>query len=218
MGTVKRIWVVLVVVLSTAILCSVIAWSQTISVDGEGMGTLVAVLSESGFTASLQGGVQWTGEAAAGETREWFSAEGNFRGIGVRSILSLLSEAWLAYSAEGSTADGTPAAIWGLLHFKRVALIPLQAGDLVVGTHYTLLDLGGETYAHTGEFLATATGEIVPSEAPLTLRLVGTASVHLSGGLVDLTDELLATVPLDHPALTPEFLQYVEGLFALYRP
>jgi hypothetical protein len=218
MRTVQRIRVVLTVVAWVVLLCSCVAWSQTLSVDGEGVGTVIASLSEFGFTASLEGEVEWIGEAVLGERRVWFSAEGAFRGIGVRSILSLVSEAWLACSATGSTSDGAPAAIRSLLYLKRVALIPLQAGDLVVGVHYTLLTLGDEEQAFTGGFVGTATGTLKPADTPLTIQLDGTGSVHLTGEMVEPTDELLGTVPLNHPALTPDFLDYIIALFAPHRP
>ncbi|MBU0595483.1 hypothetical protein KJ567_02200 [Candidatus Bipolaricaulota bacterium] len=218
MRTVQCIRVVLAVVACVILLCSCVARSKTLSVDGEGEGIVLVGLSEFGLSASLEGPAQWSGEVTRDENATWLSAEGTFRGFGVHNLLTSVTEAWLVYSAVGETAEGARTEIRGLLYLRNSTLIPLKTGDLVVGSHYALLDLGGETYAYVGEFLATAAGEITPGQEPLSLQLVGTASVHLSGRRVELTDELVATLPLNHPALMPEFLEYVEALFAPYRP
>ena len=218
MRTVQRIRVVLTVVASVTVMCSCAVWSQTLTVDGEGAGTVLVGLSEFGLSASLEGPAQWSGEVAREANTTCFSAEGSFRGFGVHNLLTSVTEAWLVYSAVGETAGGARAEIRGLLYLKSATLIPLRTGDLVAGAHHTRLDLEGEPFAYVGEFLAAAAGGIVQGEEPLSLQLIGSASVHLAGEEVELSDELLAAVPLDHPALTAEFLEYVESVWMSHQP
>jgi len=218
MRTTWRIRVVVMVVAAIALTHWCVAWSQTLSVDGGGEGIVLVGLSEFGLSASLEGPAQWAGEVAHDDEPTTFSAEGTFRGFGVHDLLTNVTEAWLVYSAIGETGLGTSIDIRGLLHVKSESLIPLKAGDRVVGIHYTLLDLGGEVLGFVGEFEAAAAGEVVPGDAPLSLRLIGSASVHLAAEAIELSDEIAASIPLDHPALPAGFLDYITALFTSHGP
>ncbi len=137
-----------------------------------------------------------------------FSAEGSLFGLGVRGIVTLISEGWIGYVASGLAASDEPIEIRGLLYARRKSLIPLQAGDVFVGTQHAVIVFRGEAYSFCGEFSGTVEGALEPAETPGTIQLGGTGTVHLEakpGGLP-------APIPLDHPALTPEFLQYVAEL------
>ncbi len=188
------------------------ACAQAFSADAVGTGTLVAWLSGLEFHATIAGGIQLTGETALDGKAISFTAEGDFRGFGVRGITTLISEGWVGYTAAGSTDDGEPIGIRGLLYVKRTSLIPLQAGDVFVGTQRTVIDFGGEAFSFFGSFSGTAEGGLELAETPMTIQLGGMGTVRLEGEETPSSAWLPAEIPLDRPALPPEFLQYVAGL------
>ncbi len=190
-----------------------VALFETVSVhafsaDAVGTGTLVAWLSGLEFHATITGEIQLTGETALGGVVLPFSAEGTFYGFGVRGIVTLISEGWIGYAAEGRSAGGEPIEIRGLLYVKRESLIPLRAGDVLVGTQYALIAFGDETRSFRGEFTGAVEGALETAETPGTLQLGGKGNVHLEGE----PGGFPASIPLDHPALPPEFLQYLAEL------
>ena len=195
-------------VLSIVIAISWGASAQPFSADVVGTGTLVAWLSGLEFLASISGEIRIAGEATLGEESVSFSAEGDFCGFGVRGIVTLISEGWIGYAIAGCAADGEPIEIRGLLHVKWKNLVPLQAGDVFVGTQHVVVVFRGEVHSFCGEFSGTVEGGLEPAETPGTIQLGGTGMVQLAGN----PGGIPASIPLDHPALTPEFLQYVAEL------
>jgi hypothetical protein len=186
--------------------------ARVITADAEATGTLVARLSALDITATLTGELQWTGEAVLGAHPVGFSATGTFDGLGVRGILTTISEAWAGFAATGSTAGGEPVELRGLLYVKRKSVVPLQAGELFVGPHYTEFLVAGEAHSFCGEFSGTAAGALEPAEHPMTIQLGGTGSLHLLGEAMPPSGEFPVAIPLHHPALTHQFLQYVAAL------
>jgi len=182
--------------------------AQSFFADIVGTGKLVAWLSGLDFEASIEGEIWLTGQVVLGEEAIAFSTEGTARGFGVRGIVTLISEGWIGFSTEGRAADEEPIEIRGLVHARRKCLIPLQAGDVFVGVQYVVLVIRGESYSFCGEFSGTVEGALEPSETPGTIQLGGTAVIHLEGE----PGGFPASIPLDHPALPPEFLQYVTEL------
>jgi hypothetical protein len=197
----------------TAAVCIAVTFScsacaGSLSADVVGTGTLVARLAGLELVASIAGWIRLTGEAVLGGRSVAFSAEGTLRGFGVRGIVTLISEGWIGYVASGRAAGDAPIEIRGLLYASRKSLVPLQAGDVFVGTQRAVIAFGGEAHSVCGEFSGTVEGGLEPAETPGTIQLSGTGTVHLEakpGGLSTF-------IPLDHPALTPEFLQYVAEL------
>ena len=176
--------------------------------DVVGTGTLVAWLSGLELLASITGRIRLAGEAELGGESVSFSVDGTLHGFGVRGIVTLISEGWIGYVASGLAASDEPIEIRGLLHARRKSLVPLQAGDVFVGTQRAVIVFRGEAHSFCGEFSGTVEGGLEPAETPGTIQLSGAGTVHLEakpGGLP-------ASIPLDHPALTPEFLQYVAEL------
>lgn len=188
------------------------ACAQAFSSDVVGTGTLVAWLSGLEFHATIEGEIQLTGDAALDGDALSFTAEGGFRGFGIRGITTLVSEGWIGYAAAGKTDDGEPIEIRGLLYAWWKSLIPLQAGEVFVGTHCTVLLFKGETRSYCGEFSGTAAGDLEPAETPMTIQFGGTGTVLLEGEEGPPDARPPAAIPLDHPALPLEFLQYVAGL------
>lgn len=182
--------------------------AQPFSADVVGTGTLVAWLSGLELVASITGWIQLAGEAVLGGQSVGFSAEGTLRGFGVRGIVTLISEGWIGYVASGLAAGDEPIEIRGLLYARRKSLIPLQAGDVFVGAQHAMLLFRGAMHSYCGEFSGSAEGGLEPAEMPGTIQLRGTGTVHLEGE----PGALPAAILLDHPALTPEFLQYVSEL------
>ncbi len=193
-----------------ALPCS--ARAQAFLADVVGTGTLVAWLSGLEFHATIVGEIQLAGEAALDGEAVPFSAEGGFRGFGVHGIATLISEGWIGYAAAGSTDDGEPIEIRGLLYVKRKALVPLQAGDVLVGTQWAVLLFGGEERSYCGAFSGTAEGGLERAETPMTIQFGGTGTIRLEGEKATPDAHLPEAIPLDHPALPLEFLQYVVGL------
>ena len=189
-----------------------IACAQAFSADAVGTGTLVAWLSGLEFHATIAGGIQLTGEAALDGEAVPFTAEGDFRGFGVSGIATLVTEGWIGYTAAGKTADGEPIGIRGLLYVNRKSLIPLQAGDLFIGTQRAVIDFGGEAFSFFGAFSGTAEGSLEPAETPMTIQLGGTGTARLEGEEVPPAAWVPEAIPLDHPAFPVEFLRYVAGL------
>lgn len=198
----------IVVILSAVIPCFVVVRAQSLAVDAVGTGKLVAWLSGLDFEASIDGKIRLTGQVVLSEEVVAFSTEGTARGFGVRGIVTLISEGWIGFAAEGRAADEEPIEIRGLVHARRKCLIPLQAGDVFIGVQYVVLVFRGESYSFCGEFSGTVEGALEPSETPGTIQLAGTAVIHLEGE----PGGFPASIPLDHPALPPEFLQYVTEL------
>jgi hypothetical protein len=182
--------------------------AQAFSADVLGMGTLVAWLSGLELVASITGRIQLAGEALLGGRSVAFSAEGTLRGLGVRGVLTLISEGWIGYVASGFAASDEPIEIRGLLYARRKSLVPLKAGDVFVGAQHVVMVFRGEAHSFCGEFSGTVEGALEPAETPGTIQLGGTGTVHLDGD----PGGLPASILLDHPALTPEFLQYVDEL------
>jgi hypothetical protein len=182
--------------------------AQPFSADVVGTGTLVAWLSGLELVASITGWIQLAGEAVLGGQSVGFSAEGTLRGFGVRGIVTLISEGWIGYVASGLAAGDEPIEIRGLLYARRKSLIPLKAGDVFVGAQHAVMVFRGEAHSFCGEFSGTVEGALEPAETPGTIQLGGTGTVHLDGE----PGGLPASIPLDHPALTPEFLLYVAEL------
>ena len=204
---VLRAWAItLVTCVAVVFSCSTSA--QVFSADVVGTGTLVAWLSGLELLASIAGRIQLTGEAELGGRTVAFLAEGALRGFGVRGLLTLISEGWIGFVAAGSTADDRRIEIRGLLHVRRKSLVPLQAGDVFGGSQHAVILFNGVTHSFNGEFLGTVEGGLEASETPGTIQLGGTGTVHLGGT----PGGPPASIPLDHPALTPEFLQYVAEL------
>jgi len=185
---------------------------QAFSADAVGTGTLVARLSGLEFHATIAGGIQWVGEAAFDGEAVSFTAEGGFRGFGVSGITTLISEGWVGYTAAGRTAENEPIGIRGLLYAKWKSLVPLQAGDLFVGVQRAVIEFGGEAFSFFGAFSGTAEGGLEPAETPMTIQLGGTGTVRLEGEEASSDAWPPSAIPLDHPALPLEFLQYVAGL------
>lgn len=182
--------------------------AQAFSANVLGTGTLVAWFSGLELMASITGQIQLAGEAVLGGRSVAFSAEGTLCGFGVREIVTLISEGWIGYVAVGLAASDEPIEIRGLLYVRRKSFIPLQAGDVFVGVQQAVLLFRGEAHPFCGEFSGTVEGALEPSETPGTIQLGGMGSVHLAGE----PGGLPASIPLDHPALTLEFLQYVAEL------
>ncbi|MGB2983767.1 MAG: hypothetical protein WBC63_07925, partial [Candidatus Bipolaricaulia bacterium] len=126
--------------------------------SGEALGTgkILARFSGLEISATLSGGIEWTGEAVLGDEVVRFSAQGTFSGVGLRGIVSMISEGWIGYSASRSTASGESIEIRGLLHLRWKSVIALKAGDSVVGSQYTVLLFGGRAQAFAGEFTGSA--------------------------------------------------------------
>ena len=177
-----------------------------------GAGTLVAWLSELEFHATIEGAIQLTGDVALDREVVSFSAEGTLHGFGVRGITTLISEGWVGYTAAGGSADGDPIEIRGPLYVKRKSLIPLRAGDVLVGVQCSVLLFRNEVRLYCGEFSGTAEGGLEPAEAPMTIQLGGTGTVRLEGEEVPPDAWPPTAVPLDHPALPLDFIRYVTGL------
>jgi hypothetical protein len=188
------------------------AYGQTLSADADATGTLVAWLSESEIAASVTGELQWAGDAVFGERALSFSAGGAFVGVGVWGILTLVSEAWAGFSATGTSADGEAIELRGLLYVKRRSIVPLRADEVFVGTYYTVLRVSGETRSFCGGFSGAVAGGLEPADQPATIQLSGTGSLRLVGDLVMPSGELDAMISLNHPAVTLEFLQYIDDL------
>ncbi len=188
------------------------AYAQSFKADVTGPGTLVAWLSGLEILATISGEVHIEGEAALDGETVPFSAEGTLCGFGVRGITTLISEGWVGYAAAGRSADGEPIEIRGLLYARRKSLIPLQAGDVFVGTQRAVVELGGEAFPFFGAFSGTVEGGLEPAETPMTIQLGGEGTVRLEGEEVLPDARPPSAIPLDHPALPLEFFRYVAGL------
>lgn len=188
------------------------AYARAFTADVTGAGTLVAWLSGLEFHATIAGGIQLAGEAALDGKAVPFSAEGTLCGFGVRGITTLISEGWVGFAAVGRSANGEPIEIRGLLYARRKSLIPLQAGDLFVGTQRAVIEFGGEAFPFFGAFSGTVEGGLEPAETPMTIQLGGEGTVRLEGEEVPPDARPPSAIPLDHPALPLEFLRYVAGL------
>jgi hypothetical protein len=193
------------------VLCAALCWgadAPALSTDVVGTGMLVAWLSGLAFEASITAEIQLTGDVLLYGESVSFSIEGRACGFGVRGIVTLVSEGWVGYTAAGNTSEGEPIEIRGLLYVKRQSLVPLQANDIFVGVQHAVLLFRGKMHSFCGEFSGTVEGALEPSEMPGTIQLGGSATIQMEGDLGGFP----ATIPLDHPALPPEFLQYVAEL------
>ncbi len=189
-------------------LSAVAACDDPLAADVSGSGTLVAWLSGLDFHATIGGELRLTGELLVGGEAVPFFAEGTLCGFGVRGIVTLISEGWIGYAAAGATATDEPIEIRGLLHARWKGLIPIQIGDVLVGEQLTIVDFRGEERSFVGEFSGTVEGGLAPSERPGTIQLSGSGTFHLTGA----PGSFPGSIPLDHPDLPAEFLQYLSGL------
>ncbi len=211
MGRSNRIQTVAVLVIcSLALFFAQATIAQELTGEAVGMGTVAAWLSGLGFEATLSGDIQWIGDALLGGHVVSFSADGVFDGFARRDILTLTSEGWIAYEASGVAENGEPIEIRGLLHTCWQSLLALQAGEIIVGQHHAVIASKGETCLFSGEFSGTAEGALEPSDTPGVIRFCGTATVHFEG--IARGETASGKIPLDHPSLPAEFLQYVAEL------
>jgi len=200
----ERAAVALLVIVSTLTLA---VSGGAFSVDLAASGTLDAWISGWDLVASIEGEIRLTGAILVDGRLVRLEAEGDLFGFGVRGITTIASEGWLGYTAQGATADGEPIEICGLLYGKRETLLPLRAGDLLVGVHRAAIRFRNETHRFCGAFSGTVDGGLEPAETWGTIQFSGT-------GVARLDDDPAAaqTIPLDHPALPIEFLEYVARL------
>ena len=182
--------------------------AQSFFADAVGTGKLVAWLSGLDFEASIEGEILLTGQVLLGEETLTFSTEGAARGFGVRGIVTLISEGWIGFATNGHTVGDEPIELRGLVHAQRKSLIPLQAGDVFVGVQYVVVVFRGASHSFCGEFSGSVEGELEPSETPGTIQLGGTAIIRLEGEPGGFPE----SIPLDHPALPPAFVQYLANL------
>jgi hypothetical protein len=182
--------------------------AESLTADLSGTGTFAVWLSGLEFRARIAGELQLAGEVLLGDEAVPFAAEGTLRGLAVYGIVTSIGEGWVGYTATGSTSDGEAIEIRGLLHAMRKSLIPLQAGDVFVGTQFAVIDLRGEVRSFSGEFSGAVEGGLEPSETPGTIQLSGVGVFHLTGEIGGFSP----SIRLDHPALTPEFLHYLAEL------
>ena len=212
-------WVrVVFALLSIPLLFAWGSFGQKLSLDGTGEALVVAVFSEFGLSATLEGEARWSGTVASDAGTISLVANGSLQAVAVYGFVDLMLEGWLAYKASGAATDGTAAEIRGLLYLKGETVGMLRSGESISGTHYTLINVGGEAMLFHGSFVGSATGGVVPSDTPLAIQAEGSGSVRLSGSAIDSSDEFLAGVPLDHGALTSEFVESVRGLFMSQKP
>ena len=209
MGRPKRMRLAAIIVILCTVIPSLgVVHAQLFVANVVGTGKLVAWLSGLDFEASIEGEIRLTGQLALGDEVVDFSAEGTARGFGVRGITTLISEGWIGFATEGRSAGDEPIEIRGLVHARRKSLIPLQAGDVFIGVQHVVLVFRGETHSFCGGFSGAVEGALEPPETPGTIQLGGTAAIHLEGEPGGFPE----SIPLDHPALPGDFLQYLTKL------
>jgi len=189
--------------------------AHVFSAEAVGTGTLVARIPGLEISATLVGELEWTGEAVLDGQPVRCSARGTFSGVGVSGIVTMISEGWVAYSLSGSSDDGEPVEIRGLLYVKWEGVIPLKAGDPIVGTQHTVLLIGGRAHAFSGDFTGAAQGQLEPADVAMTIQLGGAAIVHLAAVAEAPVGELPASIPIGHPALSSEILRQIDELLSL---
>jgi len=195
--------------LAAALIIGLLGFSNAgvyaLSANAVGTGTLVAWLSDVGLEAWIRGEIELAGTDVVGDETVSFSARGTFLGFGVRRFASFVSEGWIGYEASGDAADGQPIEIRGLLYARRESLVPLQSGAVLAGSHRGAIRFRDEEFPFCGAFSGTVEGGLEPAETWGTIQLGGTGTAHLGEGPS-------APIPLDHPALPTEFIEYVARL------
>jgi hypothetical protein len=204
-----------VIALFTLAVCSFGVCANTFSAEAVGAGTLVARFVGLEISATLAGEVDWTGEAVLNGRPVRFSARGTFNGFGIRGITTMITEGWVSCSLSGSADDGEAVEICGLLYVKRKSVVALAADEPIIGLQYTVLLVGDSAHAFYGDFTGTAQGQLEPADAAMTIQLGGAAIVHLTAEAESPVGELPASIPFDHPALSPEMLQHIDDLLSL---
>ena len=179
-------------------------------------GTLDARLLDGAFAATLAGSLEWIGEILVDEETVFFSTRGAFLGEGRRGLLTLVSEAWLGFTSSGEAIDGRPIELRGLLYLRRKTLLPLRAGEAIVGTYLATVLLEGKVHSLQGAFVGNAAGDLAPSGTPGTLRMVGVGEARIEGAFVEGFGELPEPVEAGLGFLSSEFLTYLDALLGLH--
>jgi len=176
----------------------------------------MARLSGPDVLTSFEGPLELEGSIDSGESSISFSAEGAFRWVGVWSILTLISEVWVAFDATGQSAMGDDVEVYGLLYTTRKSLVPLPKGVLLSGVHYTDVWIEGTQRHYTGTISGIVDGGFEPADLPMTVQLTGTGVFHLTGDAAPAEEcgTPPPEIPLDHPILSEDFLQYLGRLLA----
>ena len=198
--------------LFAAFLMLAVGWSAfagTFSAGATGEGTLVAWLAGLDFEGDVDGTIRLEGEFApdGGEPIPFF-AEGTLRGFGVSGIVTAVTEGWIGYEAEGRADEGEPIEIRGLLHTSRISAVPLQADAAFIGTHWVRVLFDGVTHTASGEFSGSVQGTAEPAGRLGTIQFRGSGTIRFDGE----TGAEAPPIPLDHPALSEEFLCYLAEL------
>ena len=179
-------------------------------------GTITARLSGLDVLTSFEGPLELEGSIDCGESSMPFLAEGSFRWVGVWNILTLISEVWVAFDAAGQSSMSDDVEIRGLLYTTRKSLVPLPKGVLLSGVHYTDVWIEGARRRYTGTISGIVDGGFEPADLPMTVQLTGTGVFHLTGDASP-TEECGTPppeIPLNHPILSQDFLQYLGRLLA----
>ena len=192
-----------------------VGWGTPLSLHLDAVGGLDAKLVGLAFSATLEGEGLLDGTAPCSDGVVCLTATSDVTGLGVYDILNLETKAWILALASGVTSTGHAFSIRSLAYISRQDAVPLKIGDLFEGMHQTVIRIGDVVEIYRGSFSGTLTGGLSTTGSDGLLRLVGGGQFTLSGEriLADCSAGFPASIPLDDPDLSAEFLNAIEEAF-----
>jgi len=208
-------WVVLAV-LSVCTVSGVgaIGSASEIAISMSGVGTAFIDAPALIMTGTLDARVEQTGSVSASPQLAEFVASGECRGAGYRDFLTGTTEVWVAYDTSGTTSSGEEIELRGLLHLLLHTTAPLLTEEVLTGTHYVAISVGGVDTRFLGQFAGSiGSGDLAPPHAGAFVTLAGDGLVELSGEAVPKELPVSLFVPLDSSRWPTPFAEYLDSLF-----
>lgn len=214
-GVGKMRWVLLVgVSLCVCLGAGTVARADGIAISMSGQGTALIDLPALVMSGTLTAHVEQTGSVTASPDLAGFAASGECRGTGYRDFVSGTTEVWVAYRTAGKTTSDEAIELRGLLHLLLHSTAPLLTEEILTGTHYVAVTVGGAEQCFLGGFAGSIVqGDLVPPQPGAFAALAGEGFVELSGETVPESLPVSLFVPLDATRWPAPFAEYLAALF-----
>lgn len=172
-----------VLVLLCAVATAAVA-NDSFQALGTADGSAVLWFAGDNVTASIDATVLAEGVLTLAGVDRAFSASGRAIGSGGGNLSTLAVNAWAAFTADGTTADGVRVTLRGGISVDGLdAAATGSTGGKGWGRFYLVITVGTEVWICEGEAIGEAGGGFVVPDDPHTMQLAGSGSFTLAGDL-----------------------------------
>ena len=202
------------IVVGLLALCCISTLGQgTIQAEGIGTGEAVLWFAGTKVTAEFVADFSITGTLNLDGESFGFTANGWARGDGDADTATLALNAWITFSARGTTDAGHDIRVHGGMTPTSVdADVAGGAMGSASGDFLATLFLDGDPIYVRGSAEGAATGGFVPPDDPLTMQVEGQASFNMEGTVVSpsasTSDDAAGEETSDAPDAVSELLPW----------